>query len=34
VGVTTIVIPLLVIDRLDLPEWLVGIVYALSAWPA
>jgi len=29
-GITTIVIPLLVIDRLDLPEWLVGIVYALS----
>jgi MFS family permease len=29
-GVTTIVIPLLVIDRLALPEWVVGIVYALS----
>lgn len=29
-GVTTIVIPLMVIDRLALPEWVVGIVYALS----
>jgi MFS family permease len=29
-GVTTIVIPLLVIDRLALPEWIVGIVYALA----
>ena len=29
-GVTTIVIPLLVIDRLGLPEWVIGMVYALS----
>jgi MFS family permease len=29
-GVTTIVIPLLVINRLALPEWIVGIVYALA----
>jgi MFS family permease len=29
-GVTTIVIPLMVIDRLALPEWVVGVVYALS----
>jgi predicted MFS family arabinose efflux permease len=29
-GVQTIVIPLLVIDRLHQPEWLVGIVFALS----
>ena len=29
-GVTTIVIPLMVIDRLALPEWVVGIVYSLS----
>jgi hypothetical protein len=32
-GVTTIVIPLLVIQRLALPEWVVGIVYALSGAP-
>jgi MFS family permease len=29
-GVTTIVIPLMVIDRLALPEWVVGLVYASS----
>jgi len=29
-GVTTIVIPLLVLDRLALPEWVVGLVYAIS----
>ena len=29
-GVTTIVIPLLVIDRLGLPAWVIGVVYALS----
>lgn len=29
-GVTTIVIPLLVIDRLALPPWVVGLVYSLA----
>lgn len=29
-GIETIVVPLLVIDRLGLPEWVIGVVFALS----
>jgi MFS family permease len=29
-GIETIVVPLLVIERLGLPEWVIGIVFALS----
>jgi predicted MFS family arabinose efflux permease len=29
-GIETIVVPLLVIERLGLPEWVIGVVFALS----